>query len=277
MDGRCDADTWSSLVESSWIFGTRPLLITSPHLRGDDVGELQSRLARLGFDPGRVDGILGPQTVAALRAFQADSGLLVDGICGPGSAQAIVRAANKSGSGPGVAVLRERERRRGVRLVHGCRLAVGQLGGYSALGHQLIRQLRSLGARTITLDEPDAALQARAANEFDADGYIGFEPSLASQTIVQYYRVPAFESVEGRSLAEHVARRLAEAGRPEVEIIGLRRPILRETRMPAVLCVLGPVRPVSDRAHELSDAVAGAVRDWLAMEPGAELSTELST
>ena len=37
-------------------------------LRGDDVSELQRRLNALGFDAGREDGILGPETEAALRA-----------------------------------------------------------------------------------------------------------------------------------------------------------------------------------------------------------------
>ena len=40
-------------------------------LRGDDVAELQRRLNALGFDAGREDGILGPETEAALRAVPA--------------------------------------------------------------------------------------------------------------------------------------------------------------------------------------------------------------
>ena len=41
-----------------------------PDLRGDDVAELQVRLAQLGFNPGRIDGIFGPLTEDALRDFQ---------------------------------------------------------------------------------------------------------------------------------------------------------------------------------------------------------------
>ena len=255
------------MVESSWEFGARPLLITSPHLRGDDVGELQSRLARLGFDPGRVDAIFGPQTVAALRAFQSDSGLLVDGICGPATAQAVIRVGTQSGTGPGVAVLRERERRRSLRLITDCRLAVGQLGGYESLGRQLTRRLRGLGGRTITLDEPDGAQQARAANEFEADVFVGFESSTTPCTVVQFYRVPAFESVEGRSLAQHVANQLREAGRHDAVADGQRRPVLRETRMPAVLCVLGPVRATHDASQPIAEAIITALGRWLSVEP----------
>jgi N-acetylmuramoyl-L-alanine amidase len=48
------------------------------------ISGIQARLANLGFDPGPVDGAWGPQTEAAVRAFQAEHpALTVDGICGP--------------------------------------------------------------------------------------------------------------------------------------------------------------------------------------------------
>ena len=50
---------------------------------GDDVARLQKRLTAAGFDPGAADGIFGPKTDAALRAFQEANGLAVDGIAGP--------------------------------------------------------------------------------------------------------------------------------------------------------------------------------------------------
>jgi len=51
--------------------------------RGPDVRNLQRRLDELGYRPGPIDGIFGPRTEAAVRAFQRDSGLKVDGIVGP--------------------------------------------------------------------------------------------------------------------------------------------------------------------------------------------------
>jgi N-acetylmuramoyl-L-alanine amidase len=267
VDGQCDSDTWASLVESSWTFGTRPLLITSPHLRGDDVAELQSRLAHLGFDTGRVDGIFGPQTACALQAFQSDSGLVVDGICAAATAQSIRRVSSQTGNGPGIAVLRERERLHGLRRIGDCRVAVGQFGGLSGISRGLTRKLRVLGAQVLTLDEPDPVKQALTANEFEADVFVGFETATDETTVVHYYRVPSFESVEGRTLAEHLVRRLRSTNGPEPHVTGLRLPVLRETRMPAVLCVIGPARTASDRAGAVATSVIDALDAWLSRQP----------
>jgi peptidoglycan hydrolase-like protein with peptidoglycan-binding domain len=43
------------------------------------IAELQAGLAELGYGPGPVDGYLGPQTRAAIKAFQKDQGLEADG------------------------------------------------------------------------------------------------------------------------------------------------------------------------------------------------------
>jgi len=47
------------------------------------IQSLQTTLAKAGFNPGKIDGISGPQTVAALKAFQQTNGLTPDGIVGP--------------------------------------------------------------------------------------------------------------------------------------------------------------------------------------------------
>ncbi len=48
-------------------------------LSHDDAKALQEDLKRLGYDPGPVDGILGGQVRAALRAYQDARGLKPDG------------------------------------------------------------------------------------------------------------------------------------------------------------------------------------------------------
>jgi hypothetical protein len=46
---------------------------------GSMAARVQSRLARNGYDPGPIDGAIGPQTRSAIEAFQADHGLPVTG------------------------------------------------------------------------------------------------------------------------------------------------------------------------------------------------------
>jgi len=43
------------------------------------VRNIQAGLQRLGYDPGPADGHYGPQTEAAIRRFQQDNGLPIDG------------------------------------------------------------------------------------------------------------------------------------------------------------------------------------------------------
>jgi membrane-bound lytic murein transglycosylase B len=50
-----------------------------PRLSINQVKEMQSRLLALGFDPGTPDGILGPATRQAIRAFQISTALKPDG------------------------------------------------------------------------------------------------------------------------------------------------------------------------------------------------------
>ena len=50
---------------------------------GDEVTKLQRRLLAAGYEPGEPDGVFGPKTEAAVRAFQESEDLDVDGICGP--------------------------------------------------------------------------------------------------------------------------------------------------------------------------------------------------
>lgn len=60
----------------------------------EDVRSLQSDLAVLGYDLA-VDGISGPKTTAAVRAFQKSAGIAVDGIAGPATRDAIRTALLK--------------------------------------------------------------------------------------------------------------------------------------------------------------------------------------
>ncbi len=64
-------------------------------MSGPAVADVQRKLAAAGFDPGNADGIYGPKTAAAVRAFEnATPGLTVDkGIVGPQVREALSHAS----------------------------------------------------------------------------------------------------------------------------------------------------------------------------------------
>jgi peptidoglycan hydrolase-like protein with peptidoglycan-binding domain len=53
---------------------------------------IQKALQKLGYDPGKIDGITGPHTKAAIEKFQQASGLKADGIVGPKTQAALAKA-----------------------------------------------------------------------------------------------------------------------------------------------------------------------------------------
>jgi N-acetylmuramoyl-L-alanine amidase len=272
LTGICDEDTWRAIVEASWKLGDRLLMLVAPNLRGDDVGELQSSLARIGFDSGRVDGIFGPATVRALEDFQNNCGLYVDGVCGPDTVRALQVLGRQTGTGPGITTVRELDAlTASARSLAELRVVIGQFGGLSALSRQLVQALRHRSATVIASDEPDAAAQAAAANRFAAHVYVGFETRADALATIHYYAVPQFESAGGRSLAIGIsaACRAAPTGiQPAVR--GMRLAVLRETRMPAVLLGVGPVQVVLDQSAELVQSIVDALEQWAA---GSPLST----
>lgn len=50
--------------------------------RGDEVIQIQTRLKRWGYYNGAIDGVYGQGTYQAVRRFQANNGLAVDGVAG---------------------------------------------------------------------------------------------------------------------------------------------------------------------------------------------------
>ena len=73
--------------------GASPAPAPTPGPKQLDTRAIQQTLQKLGFDPGPIDGEPGPQTTAAVRAFQKAKGLEVDGVVGPKTMQALVAAA----------------------------------------------------------------------------------------------------------------------------------------------------------------------------------------
>lgn len=67
--------------------------------RGDEVRRIQQKLKNWGYYTGSVDGIYGSQTQNAVRKFQRDNGLTVDGIAGPKTLSYLGITSGGSGSG----------------------------------------------------------------------------------------------------------------------------------------------------------------------------------
>jgi len=251
-------------VEASWSLGDRVLFHTSPNLRGDDVADLQTLLARLGFDCGRVDGIFGPATAKAVVDFQRNCGLDIDGACGHETVRALHQLSRHTGGGPGVATVREAEALRTIRTtLRDHRLVVGHFGGLGPVTRAVTRVVRSLGAEVIALEDPDPRTQAAAANRYDAEVYVGVEAHARPGVEIAYYRVPTFMSPGGHSLATLLRDELEPVLGTRPQVTGMRLPVLRETRMPAVLISAGPVREVVDRAAEVAQAISRAVDHWM--------------
>lgn len=107
VTGELNEATQRALEEARWKLGDRSLYLQqAPLMRGDDIAALQSRLTEMGFNCGRVDGIFGLKTEAAVKEFQKSVGVKVDGKCGPATIIALLRLT-KIVSGGAPTALRE--------------------------------------------------------------------------------------------------------------------------------------------------------------------------
>ncbi len=263
-DGICGAQTWASLVECGHQLGSRNLYLRAPMMRGDDVSELQRRLGAMGFDAGRVDGIFGPDTARAVEEFQRNTGLTTDAIVGRDTFSTIERLTSRAGTDT-LAAVRERERlRHAPRSTQGRRVVIGDLGGAVALAEAVGRYLSARGVEVAVLLTPDGSVQAKASNEFDADVYLGLIVVEDDLVEAAYFAVEGFESYGGGYLAGLLCDGLdrLDSAAPRTAI-GRRLPALRETKMPAVVCRLGPARAVVTGGRGLAGAVAECVIVWL--------------
>jgi N-acetylmuramoyl-L-alanine amidase len=262
VDGVCDAATWSALVESGYELGDRLLCLRSPMMRGDDVSELQLRLSKLGFDTGRVDGIFGPATQAAVGDFQRNAGLVGDEVCGPETTAALRRLEGRAGTAT-VTGVRERDqlRRRATDPSH-LRVALGSSGELHTIVTTFAAELRRGGTSTLLLDSGWSE-QAAASNEFNADVYLGVVVADEPLAEAAFFAAPGYESYGGRRLAERIIGELPAApGWGIGSVQGLRIPILRETRPPAVLLTLGSGDVVDQHTSLVVAALHRALSGW---------------
>jgi N-acetylmuramoyl-L-alanine amidase len=234
-------------------------------LRGDDVAELQQRLSALGFDSGRVDGIFGDLTSAALGEFQRNVGLPVDGIAGAATVSELLRFGSRHDGSELVSAVRDRERlRQAPRTLDGRRVSLGEEGGLGATVGAVRRLLSSQGALVTTHHHPDGSIQASEANAADAEVFIGLRFGPEPGCSAAYYSGYRYSSPGGRRLAEllHVALATTLA-LPDLGSRGMALAQLRETRMPAVICEVSPASVVVERSPVIARALLDSLAEWV--------------
>lgn len=287
-DGIVGAETFHALEGARWELGARVLQYQVSHpYTGSDVVALQLRLAQLGFDVGRCDGVFAGRTEAALRDFQRNYGLAPDGTVGPATVRAL-RQIRRSVTAGSSHELREAEalRRRGPALA-GKRVVIDAAHGGAEAGHvgnglterdvtadlaaRVEGRLAAAGAAAFLTHGPDLspsdAERAAFANDSGADLLISLHcdatRSAAAHGVATYYYGTSADSgsVPGERLAGLLHREVvARTGLTDNRTHPVTWELLRRTRMPAVHVDLGYLTHPGDAALLAS----GQTRDTIA-------------
>jgi N-acetylmuramoyl-L-alanine amidase len=247
VDGIVGSETWGQLVEAGFRLGDRTLYVHAPYLRGDDVRALQRKLDALGFDPGKQDGMYGPETDEAVRDFQRNVGDEPDGVVGLHTLATLDRMRPLDDV-PGRGLVRETEELRVIRgKLQGRVIAIdpgGPVAGqpddvHRALSRALVAELARLGAepRVLSREETSSA-RAAAANALGATAcvslHLGEGVPEASGPTCSYFGSQVTYSPAGRHLADLILDELEHELRVRGRLQRLSVAMLRETRMPAV-------------------------------------------
>ena len=274
-DGAVGPETYRHLNEARWRLGDRVLSHVVSNLQvGDDVAQLQQRLLDMGFTPGRVDGIFGPDTAQALSEFQRNMGLQPDGTLGPTTFTVLARLA-RTVVGGAPHVMRETE-----MLLHSGSALPGKVividpghggedAGVTAHSHtegaivwdvatRLEGRLTALGVRTYLTrgadNGGDEVERARFANASDADLMLslhldGHRNPHASGASSYYYGDDSRGrwSHTGKQFAGLLQRELvARCGFGDNRSHARTWTLLRSTRMAAVRLELGYLTNIQD-------------------------------
>lgn len=226
LTGAVDATTWERLIEAGWRLGQRLLYATSPNFRGDDVAELQVRLAQFGFNPGRIDGIFGVLTEEALNDFQRNCALEVSGELTRATLGELVRMTSTHTSRSLVTEARERAD------FHDAPTGPLVICGRSPLAPLLARTCERV-LKVEVVDDDSPAVVAAFANANDAAFVISLQTLKHVDGVhLHYWASYRSHSRRGEQLASQIASAFSQAADlPRVEVTGMALPILRETKM----------------------------------------------
>ncbi|WP_158850422.1 N-acetylmuramoyl-L-alanine amidase [Saccharothrix deserti] len=274
-DGVVGPATYRALRDATYRLGDRPLafLMAQP-VTGDDVSALQERLLELGYDAGRANGEFGQQTEQALRSFQRDYGLIVDGMCGPDTVRALRQLQPKVRGGRPV-FLREQERvrRAGPRL-SGKRIiidpghggddrgvvvdGVAEADVMLDLARLLEGKMAATGMEALLTrgpnHNPDEGERARFANEAGADLILSLHADSNSSPLASGVATFHFgtgngtSSTVGEALAGFIQREIvARTGMLDCRTHPKTWDMLRMTRCTAVRVEVGYLTNAGDR------------------------------
>ncbi len=227
------------------------LYLRTPYLRGDDVVDLQRRLSALGFDAGRVDGMFGLDTDRALRAFQRNAGLAVDGICGTKTVLSLHRLRSKGPESDPAAVRESVRWSTAPATPDGSARRAGRTGGLGGLPTRGAADAHRAGRhRNVIIAPASRPSWLPRPTPPAAQVYVGFALARpATDAAPSYWGAHGTISPAGRRLAGLVLDELSISGAgTDGPPVPMATPILRETRMPAVMVELGPPRFVVERA-----------------------------
>lgn len=291
VDGIVGPATEAELMAARWKLGDRTLSYTlSAPMSGDDIAELQQRLAELGYDAGRPDGIFAAELDGAVRQFQQQRGLPADGVFGPVTFRELLRLTPMATGGRPL-YLREIERvRQAGPLLGGKRVVLDPAGGGadkgvvvaghsgSEISFDLARRVEARFTATgmqafLTRgmrNNPTPADRAALANEVGADLLLSVHidgsdsPHAAGIATVHFGTETGNISSAGEALAQLVHRELiARTGMIDCRVHYRPWEILRLTQMPAVQVELGYLTNPTDRARLLDDGFRDQVADAL--------------
>jgi N-acetylmuramoyl-L-alanine amidase len=291
VDGIVGPVTIRSLTDARWQLGDRPLTFTlSAVMTGDDVMALQTRLAEMGYNTGRPDGIFGPLTDGCVRDFQRHRGLAEDGLFGRDTYRELNRIGRMvTGGRPNY--LREYQmlRQAGPRL-HGKRIVLDPAHGGDDLGwkvagiraadltYDIARRLQSRMLTTgmsVSLtrgpaDNPTAEERAAFANDVNADLVLSLHidgsvsPHACGIATFHFGTDSGATSTVGETLAALVQRELVARTRfADCRVHHRPWDILRLTRMPAIQVEMGYLSNPDERARLLSGDFRNEVVDGL--------------
>lgn len=239
-DGIVGPETWRSLYEAGYRIGDRLLFLRRPMLRGEDIAQLQSRLNSLGFDCGKVDGVFGPRTEAAVIDFQHNRCLAEDGKVGP-EVVTEIGLVTRGETNEGRQAIREREWLRAlpptlagarVYLDAGCRNPEELTQAWEA-ATAAAESIREAGGLPVMSRGADASVPERVragrANLQGSDVIVAFRLASGEQEGVYFFASEHSRSGAGEELA------LALAASVGGLVDGRAAPMLKETRAPAAV------------------------------------------